>query len=393
MRLVYIKYCAVMILMLTVNIITAQTISQDDDFVESSILITSVGKAPYQITGHAAIRMKCDSLGIDRVFTFDNNAGSNLKKLYYDGAVGKVFEWVYKDYENEIVPEGRQLTAMPLNLSLEENIRLWEVLDSVKFLPERPFDIVDSHCFSALSEILEESLIPAKVNFEEVASEYDSYSEIALGSGGDANPWNYMLIMLALGNKADEKGAGGKFIYPTTALATWDKFRITAPDGSWKPLFSSEPQVIIPARGVDKANQPVPTLLSLIILGVVTIVTGFQFAGRWNIAGKILDWILWTLVTAGGIFIVLITYMPHHYGGNWNWPLIVCNPIAWLPFAIFRQTKIRIVFWILYAVILIWFAIFIGAIAPSIITAWRIIALALAVRCTWHAISNNKKVS
>lgn len=386
MRLDAIKFCVLMILVSITNVIKAQnSISVEDDFVASSLVITSVGKHPYQITGHAAIRMRCDSLGLDKVFTFENNAGNNLKKLYYDGALGRLFEVEYEDYTQYIKDEGRELISLSLNLNLEENVRLWEVLDSVKLLPDRPFNITDSHCFSICAEILEESLAPSKINFNAVALEWDSYSQIAYHSGGNDNPWNYLLMMLALGSKADQNGVGGKFIYPTIIPPVYNKFRVYSSDGSWKPLFSNIPQVIIPATGTDKPNRPTPVTFSIIILGMVLIVTIYQVSGKLEIVGKILDGLVWVIVTGGGIFIAFITYMPHHYGSYWNWPLLVLNPIAWLPVVLLRRNRQALaVVWGIYAFILIVFAIFIGFVAPSIDAMWRILAVALAIRCLWH---------
>lgn len=332
--------------------------------------------------------MECPLYGFDRVFSFANNGGNNISKLFVEGVRGNVKELEYEDYVRDFKEEGREIKAYPLNLSLDERARLWEVLDSLKVSPVRPFNIVDSHCFSVISEAVEIAVAPSKILWDEPPYQNNSYSENTFKSGGENYPWNYMMIMLTFGNMADESGSGRGFVYPTTFEFSYDKFRIVTNDSVSRPLIAGAPQILMEEKGNHAANRPTPVELSLIILGIVAVITTFQFLGKWRMPGKILDWTLWVIVTAGGLFILFITYAPIHYGGNWNWPLIVMNPIAWIPVAIFSWTKNKAFnlkcIWIIYAVVLVLFAAFVRGISPSIDSSWRLFAIALAVRCVWH---------
>lgn len=364
--------------------IQGQTPEENDDFVIASLLITSVGELPHQITGHAALRLQCDSLGLDRVFTFDNNVGGDLKKFYLEGGRGKIFENTYQDYVGYIKDEGRELTAYNLNLTLDEKIRLWEVLDSIKFLPERPFDICDSHCFSVISSAIDEAIYPNRVNWDLAALTWKSYSDIAKTSGGKENQWNHLLIMLALGNRGDEAAEGNKYIYPVAFAKNSDNFFIINVDGSQRPL-SDKHEILIKAAKEDAPNRPSPSTAGLIFLLIVLGLTILQYFSRIKSIGIGLDIFILVITITGGLLIILVTYLPNHYGGNWNWPLIVFNPLAIFPILIFKSKPqaLRII-WAIYAVILIAFAIFIGLIAPSISMFWRWIALGIAIRCIWH---------
>lgn len=374
------------------NHLEGETISlkEDDDLIKASLVVTGTGDMPYQISGHVAIRMESPRLGLDRMFTFDNNV-SNISKFFTQHLEGRVFENLSDEYLNIFFKEDREITSFTLNLNEDEKLRLWEVLDSMKMLPERPFNIIDSHCFSVAAEALDKAVAPAYINWNEQAQKWSSYSEIAKVSGGDNNPWNYLFIMLALGNKGDAKGDGAKFIYPTTFAQTFSDFEIMYPDGTTKPLILSNPLTINTRKNIDKAIYPTPFLASVIFLILVVLVTIMQYLGKWNLVGKSLDIAIWTLTIVGGIIILTITYSPHHYGGNWNWALIVFNPLAWLPIAVFRKNiKVYKTLWMFYAIILLLFAIFIGQIATHIDNSWRIVAFALAIRCFGKYIKNNK---
>lgn len=363
----------------------AQTVALSDDpnFIRASILIAEPGDMPYQVTGHAAIRMECAEHGFDRVFSFANDGANNIQKAYTVGALGGVLEHFTEDYLAEFRDEGREVKSYELNLSLNEKARLWEVLDEMKVEPLRDFNLVDSHCFSVMSETLEKAVFPASINWDEGKLQKDLiYGKVARISGGDEHRWNTLLINLALGSYGDTRGKGGQFVYPTIFEMEYEDFKIVEPGGESRSLIKGEPEVVLKASREDRGNRPTPVEAMTVLLLTVVTVTFAQYRGKWASGGRILDLVLWIAVTAGGVFIVFITYAPHHYGGSWNWPLVVMNPLAWVPVVLLRHRRraLRWV-WMVYGAVLVVFAVGIGAVAPSVDAAWRILAVALAVRC------------
>lgn len=371
-------------------------LSRDPNFIKAQFIMVSPGLLPQQSSGHAAIRLECPTYGLDRVFTFENNSGESVLKLFFEGAKGRILEFDYDDFIEEYKPEQRQLTAYPLNFSIDEKARLWEVLDSMKTLPDQRFDVIDSHCFSVIAESLDKAVFPSKINWDEISIQSNSYGVNAALQAKNSAPWQLITLMLPLGTMADTKGNGQRdFVFPVLFEDTYDEFRIVSPDGRRRDLIRGTPEILL--TGASELNRPVrptPVETAMLVLLAVVIITGFQLAGKWKVAGRVLDIFLWTVVTLGGIFIAMVTYVPGHTGGNWNWPLLVLNPIAWIPVCICRKKPraLRVV-WIIYGTGLVLFAGFITLISPSLHDAWRILAVALAVRCFFRAGVNRKRAS
>ena len=375
-----------MLLALTSGSIAAQTValSSNPNFIKTSILTSSPGKSPMSFSGHAALRLRCDSLHLDMVFSFENNSGGYLDQIL-KGSEGRVFEIETADYLENFAKENREVKEYTLNLTLDEKARLWEVMDSLKNEPDIPFTR-DVHCFTVTGEALETAVVPGFINWEESGFHGDTYGSHTRYITTDKSPWHYFLVMLPLGDVADIKGHGKGFIYPFIFDASYTNFKIIYPDGSEKPLVAGSPETIVPITMQSNPAHPTPLEVSLIILGVILIISGAQYLKHCELCGKMLDITLWVMITIGGIMLLIITYSPGNLGSSWNWPLLVFNPVAWVPIVFLRRQRKTVGFIYLgYGLLLACFAAFIILISPSIDTAWRVMAAALSIRCLYRA--------
>ena len=219
------------IFLLTVTLILesrgeTRALSDDPDFIKASILITSPGDFPHQIVGHASIRMECPPHNLDRVFSFNNATAEDFKKLLVEKNVGGMQE-IYSDiFFDEIREEHRQLTSFTLNLTLQEKARLWEVLDSLKALPLRPFSITDAHCGSMMAHALDIAVFPSRIDWEEPPLQGRNYGYLARLSENGNYPWSYLLLSSALGSMMDTKENGRYYVSPTIFEKEFNKFKI-----------------------------------------------------------------------------------------------------------------------------------------------------------------------
>lgn len=366
-----------------------RALSDDPDFIKASLLITDPGYQTHQIFGHAVIRMECPQHGLDRVFSFDNDAGSNVNKLFIEGAHGKVDEIYFDGYLNVFKEEGREIKSYPLNLTLNQKARLWQVLDSLKTLPEIPFNIADNHCFAISTDALDIALKPAKINWNELAVKYNSYANSTKDSRVADSQWNYLMILLLMNTLADTNPYSVKYFSPINFETYYPDAYIVSENNERVPLIDGEPEIITPRTVPNTTTNPTPTAVGWIILGLSVLATLLDLFTKTDIPGRIIDILFWVILTVGGFFILFLTYAPFHYGGNWSWPLIVFNPIAWIPVVIFRNNKsVLTCIWGLYAFILICFAVFIDAVTETVIFMWILIAIAFAIRCAWHCFRN-----
>ena len=385
----FIRLCVAFLLTVTVGKPAAQTIALSDnpDFIRASIITASPGRMPQQASGHAAIRLECPEHGLDRIFTFENNSDNNFIKLFFEGAKGRIFEFNTNDYIYQYHLEGRGVFSYPLNLELNEKARLWEVLDSMKTLPEWSFDIIDSHCFSEITRSVSIAVRPDRIDWDSPLMQSRTYFENAWSTTGGKSPWLLSVMMLPLGNMADTSGEGRKFVYPVVFDSIYSEFKIVSPDGSSRPLIVGEREIILEKTdlSLDRPVRPTPTEAGVVVVALLLVITILQVSFKWNLLGKITDSIIWAIIICGGIFIALVTYMPGHAGGNWNWPLIVVNPLAWIPIVACRRhpQALRVV-WLTYAIILVVFAVGIGWVSPGVIPFWRLLSVAFAIRCASH---------
>lgn len=364
--------------------IRAQTkaLSDDPNFIKSSILIMSSGDLPHQIVGHAAIRMECPEHGLDRVFSFNNSVGNSFIKLLTEPGLGK-WEEIYANYYfEEAKQENRKITSFPLNLDLNQKARLWEVLDSLKTLPETQFSLRDSHCFSEVAHAIDLTIYPNYIDWDEPELQKHTYAYLARLTENGNYPWNYLLLSIGMGSLMDSKESGRYFVSPAIFEKAYREFNIYSGEGIKHNLILNNPKVLMTDNGEHQATRPTPVETSLIILTIVLIITICQLLGKANLAGKILDYVLWVFITLGGIFIAYFTFGPMQYGSGWNWVLVIMNPIAWIPIVILKKSPNSLsLVWIIYVLILVLFSAFISIISPSIDPSWRIFAYALAIRC------------
>lgn len=366
----------------------AETVALSDDpnFIKASILIFSPGESAQSFSGHAALRLQCPPYNLDKVFTFENNGNDNFINLVIKGAQGRIFEIEFNKYYNDFKSSGRGIKEYPLNLTLNEKARLWEVCDSLKDLPDQRFD-KDFHCFSSLAEALDLAVAPNHIGWTQSDFYWNSYGDNAKIFTRPKAPWHYILLMLPLGELADSQGERTGHIYPIIFDTAYASYYINGKDGSRRPLVDGSPRVLIPITNNSKGpTHPTPLETALSVLLIVALITVMQLLEKWKIVGCILDVVLWISVTVGGIFVAILTWAPGHFGASWNWVLLVLNPLAWIPMLIFRKNRevIRWI-WIFYALVLVLFAAYIWVIAPSTDVFWRLLALALAVRCAFHA--------
>lgn len=376
------KLLFVFLMSLLYGYVSAETIALSDDpnFIQASILTSSQSFKPQSISGHIALRLQCQTHNLDEVFTFENN-GEEFVSLVLDGAQGSMFEVEFSKYFNDLKKDDRDIKEFQLNLTLNEKARLWEVMDSLKTLPDRPFT-KDSHCFSNLAEAVDIAVSPNKINWDSTDIYWNSYGENGKLFTQGLSPWNYILIMLPLGNLADVHGEGREYVYPAGFELSYKDFYIANRDGSSRPLIKGEPTVLLKKAYVEKPVHPTPIETAITILAVIALVCIFQLMGKGRIVGIILDIVLWVLVTIGGIFVAVLTWAPGHFGASWNWPLLVLNPVAWVPVVILRRNREAMKWvWGCYAAILVIFAAFMSHVSPSIDPAWRLLAIALAIRC------------
>lgn len=384
---ILLKIVGVFVLFIVSLTSKAETValSDDPDFIRASILINSPGNLPHQIFGHAAIRMECPVHGLDRVFSFNNNTADDYWKMLTEGTLGETQEAETADYIDDVRSEDRQVRSIPLNLTLNQKARLWEVLDSLKVLPKRDFGLNADNCFSVIADALDKAVYPERIGWQNSPFYNSTYGEVIAESGNGNYPWSYLLLCLSFGANVDSKSHVKNYAFAGISENGYNRLSIYSPDGTRRPLVAGPSQIVVNKTSGESPNRPTPVETAIIILVVVVAVTALQWFNIALVIGKILDLMLWIFITAAGLFIAYLTFGPVQYGGFWNWYLIPLNPLAWIPVVVWRGKSERLkTVWAVYAAILILYAAAVELVSPSTDMSVRIFAVALAIRCVWH---------
>ena len=144
------------------------------DFVEAYVSIAEPGDYLYTTLGHAAYHLKCPAFGLDYYFTMEgeNSPDAVLRFLAGDLKMGLISlpPDVYLDYYKQ---ENRGVREWKLNLSPEQEMRLWEILDNhvrdwskLPYLralrASRPSSLLRTRAVSALIERVRSLLIDSR---------------------------------------------------------------------------------------------------------------------------------------------------------------------------------------------------------------------------------------
>jgi Domain of unknown function (DUF4105) len=174
------------------------------DQAQVSLITYSPGEELYQAFGHSAIRVRDDSLGLDRLYNF-GVFDFETPNFYVKFAHGELrYQLAVSPSEEEIRvvgAYGQGVTELPLNLTPEQRQSLFEALE-VNLLPENRFyqyDFVLDNCSTRPRDVIERTTgspvmvrDAGKKTFREMLDPY--FIRI---------PWVGFGVSLLLGSKID----------------------------------------------------------------------------------------------------------------------------------------------------------------------------------------------
>lgn len=257
----------------------------DPDFVTASLLVASPGKALYQCTGHAALRMECTAYGLDHVFSFETNV--DVWKFISGKSKGRMAAIPTGEYLAQFREEGRGVTAYKLNLTPEQKQMLWREMDQSIETGESEFNIRHRSCLQEILRGIEASGIPLYIGSEDL---------YALSSGafvdalvGEKSPWANMAIAALLGWEIWQHDPAMSRIYPLAFQSHWRHAYIGG-----RPLIDGEPRTLMGVERPDRAARFTPLLAAMLVFLIALL--------PW----KWVDWTIFGMTTLVGVALVII---------------------------------------------------------------------------------------
>lgn len=298
---------------------------EDTAFVTARMLVASPGKPVYQSLGHAALQLTCPTHGLDYVFSFETDMQGGMLGQFIGEAHGRMVAVDPEAYLEDFRKEGRGVTAYTLNLTPVQKQELWRRLDEMLVTGEGRFNIRRKACMSQALTAINRACAPLTVGAK---SDYH-YSEANAAYLErylyERSPWSTIIIENAHGTACDETDPFVTRHWPL-AFATDYRDLVIAGNGSEAPLVSKAEVLFEPVHA--DVPQPVTPLGGALLFALVPLgAAALRATGRLRPLRIALEWTAIGVLTAAGLFLAFITYMPNHIGGAWNWNLIILCPL------------------------------------------------------------------
>ena len=335
----------------------------DPDFVKVSLVVAEPSEVLYSTLGHAALHLQCPIFDLDYVFSYESEDVRDkiwtfLKGDLKMGMLAMPVDTFLLPYEMN----GRGVREYTINLSPEEEQRLWEIMDKhVAEGTNLPYDYFHRGCAKSVVRVIHEALGRDAVHYAPWPDKYTQHTMRELGCMfvGNSAPWNVFFSYFLIGTKADKKmRPEHKLIVPTDLVEVWQH----ASFDNGKPVLDSESRVLLESTQHNAGTWCTPLLVSLLMLLLAFV--------PWKGADYM---VLAVEAMAGAVMTYLIVFSKLPCT-DWNWLIIPFNILPVLAWK-WRQ------YWALpYAgIVLVWCVVMSGEwIWGHILVDWSHIVLALA---------------
>ncbi len=328
----------------------------DPDFIHATMLISSPGKAIYQVAGHTFIRMQCPAADLDYCFSFENEQADGMTQLFKN-VDGRFMSWPTEEYLKQFREEGRTISALPLNLKPLEKQRLWQVLDSLTMSGVHPFNIRKESCSGHILHALDIALYPSAIKALNSPIIGHPNGEVVKYANEGEGPWRCSMILMALGNDADIADLLYNHSFPIILASEWKDYYIVNPEGESRHLFL-HPDIQLRPKQLDNTRGVTPMAVALVFLILSVITLGLRIAGKCPkfVWGVQVFYII--ILTLGWVLLTIICASPSALAGWANYNFLLFNP---LPLLLLphkgrspRQRYLRCILaavWIIYGIV------------------------------------------
>lgn len=336
-----------------------------EDFIEASILVADQGYELFSVLGHMAIRVKCPTFDMDYVFSYE---GEQVEARFFTFLKGDLKMGVFcieaDRYLRDFAAEKKGLTEYRLNLSPEQEIKLWEILDrELVSVTDVKYDLFTRGCAASIRKWVSEAVRPNKISYHEPLCTHGKLiSDIFLEQ--TEHDWAQFFIatigggVLVYGNTLSDIE---RLVTPHDIVREWQRATIND-----KQLLSKGERIVEYVPIEKKWFSPLVFALLILLISIVNIFVKQPY----------IDYFLLTMFTIFGCIIVFTQYLHPMSVIGWSWLVIPFNPLP----AIFWKWRNK---WALpyFIIVLLWC---IGVlVAPHRVTTYAHVVLAVAFSALW----------
>lgn len=324
------------------------------DYITASLLVASPGFEVYSTAGHAALRLQCPSKNVDKCYEFASLVNFDTTLEFIKGTMDGRFMRLYtKDYLKRYRDEGRGITEMKLNLTPGEKVSLWRMADEqCDQNASWRFDYMVNDCSNMLTWLVESSLSDETIRFNDVNPDIAETYRKTFHTQHETSPWSELFWNIVMGTYGDEKTDFKGHIYPIFLIDTWQKATIVDKQGNGRPL-SAGVKVLSESTREDCPVQPTPLAVMTALLLLAVAVSAVEYKKGYNTACRITDTLLFSVEFAVGLLITYLLVFSKQMATEWNWLVVVFNPLPLLMWIFLRKKRIMRNVYRLFTIVLV----------------------------------------
>lgn len=383
------------------------------DFITASLLIVQPDQnSMITYYGHAAMRLQCPSSHLDYCFSFDSFTSGNFWALITGADRTTLLPVATPDFIKQYSEKNRKVYEHELNLTLDEERRLWQLVD--RLVEQGPYlmtDFLNHGCAGETASIIT-SVINGHIIYPPTLQQMDNSQYEIIDRYMDNSEWTKLMLSLFSGHDALRtlNNNEEKLMLPSVLEMIWKETNIEDAEGKVRPIFAPK-DIIVYDVAVESQRPKVkgqesgglgrwvmgPEFWAMCLLVLVIVLSIAElFDKKVQALGMALDVLLMTIQTFIGLVLVALlvcSTLPTTAG--WNWNIIVFNPLPLLVWLVWKwkapQAKQRMWVYAVYTLVTLLF--FINMICHTnffVPTQYYLVA-AMCVRCAFLCASSYKE--
>lgn len=291
-----------------------------DDFINAYLVVAAPSATTYSTLGHDCLRLQCNALGLDRMYSYESE---NVEKKIFSYLKGDLKMGMFsinpQEYIDYYASQRRSVRQYKLSLSPEVKARLWQIVDEEMLKGAYlPYDYLERGCAQSILVFLKRAIAPGEIHYGAWPDKYrQTRREFVSSNLVNRHPWVDCMFSLVVGTEADKEVSDEEKVVIPSDLA--EVLQCAEVDG--RAIISSEPEWLTEQYPDVAFKGLTPNMVGIILL--LLVICSIWFRPAWS---KAIDVISLVAITIVGIFIsfVLIGNLPN---SAWIWLFIPFNPL------------------------------------------------------------------
>ena len=286
-----------------------------EDFVIASLLISDPIEGLLSPAGHTAIRVQCPVFDLDYVYhymTINEKDSITETRAFLTGQfVVQMVADSFDTYIRRSEEQQRGLTEYPINLTPQEDQKLWQILDeTLEKSQQMRYEFVKQGCCARSIIIIIKVLGKKHIDYSACNPRYSRPPYELVASGMSHVPWLRFFMLTAMYGTFRHTEQGDNLFIPADLADAWQCAMV---DGH--PLLGDGVR-LLPNSYVADNSWLTPMRLALLLL----IISLFAFAMK----STYLDWIILVVQVLMSVLVLIVSVLGASFI-SWNWLLIPFN--------------------------------------------------------------------